>query len=69
MLILAGDIGGTSTRLAYFDAADEKPKLLAMERFPSRRQHLYGYTINVRRGLSKAAYQRPGMMRQRTTET
>jgi glucokinase len=36
MLILAGDIGGTSTRLAYFDAADGKPKLLAMERFPSR---------------------------------
>lgn len=36
MLILAGDIGGTSTRLAYFDAADGKLKPLAMERFPSR---------------------------------
>jgi len=36
MLILAGDIGGTSTRLAYFDAAGGKLAPLAMERFPSR---------------------------------
>jgi glucokinase len=36
MLILAGDIGGTSTRLAYFDVVDGKLKPLVMERFPSR---------------------------------
>lgn len=36
MLILAGDIGGTSTRLAYFDAADAKLAPLAEGRFPSR---------------------------------
>lgn len=36
MLVLAGDIGGTSTRLAYFDMANGKLKLLAEGRFPSR---------------------------------
>ena len=36
MLVLAGDIGGTSTRLAYFDAAGGKLALLAQGRFPSR---------------------------------
>jgi glucokinase len=36
MLILAGDIGGTSTRLAYFDTAAEKLSLVAEGRFPSR---------------------------------
>lgn len=36
MLILAGDIGGTSTRLAYFDATDGVLKPLAMEHFSSR---------------------------------
>jgi len=35
MLILAGDIGGTSTRLAYFDAAMQAGAL-AVGRFPSR---------------------------------
>ncbi|SEM76523.1 glucokinase [Syntrophus gentianae] len=37
MQVLAGDIGGTSTRLAYFDAACEKLTLLAEGRFPSRK--------------------------------
>lgn len=37
MRILAGDIGGTSTRLAYFDSDGEKLALLACERFPSRK--------------------------------
>ena len=36
MLILAGDIGGTTTRLAYFDTADGKLVPVAEERFPSR---------------------------------
>ncbi|MRR34386.1 glucokinase [bacterium] len=36
MLILAGDIGGTSTRLAYFDTADGQLRPIAEERFPSR---------------------------------
>ncbi|HEY6008906.1 MAG TPA: glucokinase [Geobacteraceae bacterium] len=36
MLVLAGDIGGTSTRLAYFDTAGGKLALLVEERFPSR---------------------------------
>jgi glucokinase len=36
MLILAGDIGGTSTRLAYFDAVDGRLSLLTEKRFSSR---------------------------------
>lgn len=36
MLVLAGDIGGTFTRLAYFDTAPGALTLLAEERFPSR---------------------------------
>jgi len=37
MQVLAGDIGGTSTRLAYFDAACEKLTLIAEGRFPSQK--------------------------------
>jgi len=36
MLVLAGDIGGTSTRLAYFDTAGGRLTPLAESRFPSR---------------------------------
>jgi len=36
MLVLAGDIGGTSTRLAYFDSAEGKLIPLLEKRFPSR---------------------------------
>jgi glucokinase len=36
MLVLAGDIGGTSTRLAYFDINGGKLALLVEGRFPSR---------------------------------
>lgn len=36
MLILAGDIGGTSTRLAYFDTSGGSFLPLVEERFPSR---------------------------------
>jgi len=36
MLVLAGDIGGTSTRLAYFAADNGRLKPLAEGRFPSR---------------------------------
>jgi glucokinase len=36
MLILAGDIGGTSTRLAYFETASDTLSLVAEGRFPSR---------------------------------
>ena len=36
MLVLAGDIGGTSTRLAYFDTAGGKLSPRAEGRFPSR---------------------------------
>ncbi len=36
MLVLAGDIGGTSTRLAFFDATDGQLALLAEARYPSR---------------------------------
>jgi len=36
MLVLAGDIGGTSTRLAFFDTALGKLNLLTKARFPSR---------------------------------
>jgi glucokinase len=36
MLVLAGDIGGTTTRLAYFDTEGEKLELVVEERYPSR---------------------------------
>ena len=36
MLILAGDIGGTSTRLACFDITDDMMVPVVEERFPSR---------------------------------
>ncbi|WP_306535164.1 glucokinase [Geobacter sp.] len=36
MLILAGDIGGTSTRFAYFDTADGTLVPVVEKRFPSR---------------------------------
>jgi len=36
MLILVGDIGGTSTRLAYFDTSDGKPVPVVEDRFSSR---------------------------------
>lgn len=36
MLVLAGDIGGTSTRLAFFDDGSGNLTLLAEARFPSR---------------------------------
>ena len=36
MLVLAGDIGGTSTRLAYFDTDGGMPAPLVEGRFPSR---------------------------------
>jgi len=36
MLVLAGDIGGTSTRLAYFDSAGGRLTPLLEKRFPSR---------------------------------
>jgi phosphoribosylaminoimidazolecarboxamide formyltransferase/IMP cyclohydrolase len=35
-MILAGDIGGTSTRLALFDGADGSFRTVATERYPSR---------------------------------
>jgi glucokinase len=36
-MILAGDIGGTNTRLAYFDVEKESLKLVLLKVFPSRR--------------------------------
>ncbi len=36
MLVLAGDIGGTSTRLAYFDVTGDTLTSLAEKTFPSR---------------------------------
>ena len=36
MVVLAGDIGGTSTRLAYFDTAGGTLSVLAEAQFPSR---------------------------------
>jgi len=36
-LILAGDIGGTNTRLAYFSAEQERVRLVDFEVFPSRK--------------------------------
>jgi glucokinase len=36
MLILAGDVGGTSTRLAYFQVAQGELTVLAEGRYPSR---------------------------------
>ena len=35
-LILAGDIGGTNTRLAYFAADEERVRLVDLQVFPSR---------------------------------
>jgi glucokinase len=35
-MILAGDIGGTNARLAYFEVEHGKPKLVAQEVYPSR---------------------------------
>ncbi len=36
-MILAGDIGGTSTRLACFEVQDSRPVVIAEETFPSRK--------------------------------
>jgi glucokinase len=36
MIVLAGDIGGTSTRLAYFDTSDDELTVLVEGRFASR---------------------------------
>jgi glucokinase len=36
MLILAGDIGGTTTRLAFFEAGDTGLETVTQENFPSR---------------------------------
>ncbi len=36
MLIVAGDIGGTSARLALYDCAEEAPQLRARQTYPSR---------------------------------
>jgi len=38
-MILAGDIGGTHARLAFFDAANGRLKLVTEEAFPSREYH------------------------------
>ena len=35
-MILAGDIGGTSTRLGFYDIQGDRPNLVAQETFPSR---------------------------------
>ncbi len=35
-MILAGDVGGTNTRLAFFDSEAERLKPIALEIFPSR---------------------------------
>src|SRR5262245_25283422 len=35
-MILAGDIGGTSTRLAYFEVSDGRLRPVVIERYPSR---------------------------------
>ena len=35
-MILAGDIGGTNTRLAVFGVAGNRLKLVNVKRFPSR---------------------------------
>jgi len=35
-VILAGDIGGTNTRLAFFDVKDDRPRLVVKETFSSR---------------------------------
>jgi glucokinase len=35
-MILAGDIGGTNARLAYFEVEQGKPKLVAQQVYPSR---------------------------------
>jgi hypothetical protein len=35
-MILASDIGGTSTRPAYFDVRDGRLHPVVLERFPSR---------------------------------
>ena len=36
LTVLAGDVGGTNTRLALFEGEAEKPALSVMEVFPSR---------------------------------
>lgn len=36
-MILAGDIGGTNTRLAYFEADEDRVRLVDLHVFPSRR--------------------------------
>lgn len=38
-MILAGDIGGTNTRLGYFDLEDRRPKSRLIEIFPSRKSN------------------------------
>jgi glucokinase len=36
MIVLAGDVGGTSTRLAYFDTSGNGMTMLALAQFPSQ---------------------------------
>ena len=50
-MILAGDIGGTSTRLAYFDVRDGLLKQVANEKFSSRDHK--GLEVIVREFLEK----------------
>jgi glucokinase len=52
-MILAGDIGGTSTRLAYFEVQNGKLKPLINEKFSSRDHH--GLEEIVREFLKKHA--------------
>lgn len=48
MLILAGDVGGTSTRLAYFQADGGELALLAEGHFPSK---MHGSLVEIVRGF------------------
>ena len=52
-MILAGDIGGTNTRLAYFDVEDETPKLVSVTVFPSRKyaalEQIVGEFVSARK--------------------
>jgi glucokinase len=59
-LILAGDVGGTKTRLGVFHAAGQTPRLIRMRDFQSSRypglETIVGIFINTKESISAACF-------------
>lgn len=73
-MILAGDIGGTSTRLALFDVAGGAQRTVARERYPSRNytglaEIVHAFTSAHQCELDAACFGIAGPVRQGRVET